>query len=434
MNIHFVGIGGIGVSALARHFVLEGNNVTGSDLSESEIIEDLEKLGVEVYDKHNESNLPTDVDRVIYSSAVPENNPELKKAKALGVKTESYPEALGQLTEKYFTITVSGTHGKSTTTSMAALMLEEAGLDPTVIVGTKLKEFNNSNYRKGDSKYLLIEADEWQGSLLNYDPNVAILLNLELEHLDYYKNLDQLVKTFQDYVDKIGERDSLILNNEDDNLRKLFTKGKISYFSKEDPEADKVKEVIKVPGIHNLENALAVYRLGKVLDLDPKSILTGLSRYKGSWRRFEEKEIEIKGRKYNAVLDYAHHPTELKATLQAALEKYPKKRIVAIFQPHQYQRSMHLKDDFVKVFEDTSINKLLVTDIYSVPGREEAWIKEEISSEKMVSETENYRVEYLPGDLDSISDSLIGRLQGDELIVIIGAGDIYKLESQLERL
>ena len=434
MNIHFVGIGGIGVSALARHFALNNCNVTGSDLSESEIIDDLRDLGVRVTKGHNANNLPKNLDKIIYSPAVPKDNPELVEAKKEGVKPESYPEALGELTKDYFTITVSGTHGKSTTTSMAGLMMEKAGLDPTVIVGTKLEEFGNSNYRKGDSKYLLIEADEWQGSLLNYSPNIALLLNLELEHLDYYKNLDQLIDTFQNYVDKLGDKGRLIMNKDDFNLEKIKSGGKVSYFSQKEEIAKDVKEALNVPGIHNIENGLAAYRLGELLSIDKEVILAGLSRYKGCWRRFEEKKIKIKGEDFQAVLDYAHHPTELRATLQAAREKYPNRRITAIFQPHQYQRSMHLADDFVQVFNNSPVDELIVTDIYSVPGREKESIKRKVSSESLVSKSKNSKVNYMPGDLVEIANSLADNLQRDELMVIIGAGDIYKLENQLKRL
>ncbi len=430
MHIHFVGIGGIGVSALARHFHVNGNIVTGSDLSESEITADLKNLGIKIYKEHKESNISPDVEKLIYSPAVPDDNPELVRAKEQGVDVKSYPEALGEITKNYFTITVSGTHGKSTTTSMAALMMEEAGLDPTVIVGTKLEEFGNANYRKGDSKYLLIEADEWQGSLLNYDSNLAIILNLELEHLDFYKDIEHLIRTFQDFVDKIDG--DLILNKKDKNLKKLTYTKDPYYFSSNMKNSEKIKKALNVPGVHNLENAAAVFKLGEVLGVNEAEILTGLSKYKGSWRRFQEKTIKSKIGEVDIVLDYAHHPTELKATLQAAREKYKKREIVAVFQPHQYQRSMHLKDQFIQAFEDNPIDRLLVADIYSVPGREEEWIVDSISSKELVSETNKENVEWASGDLDEIAQKLTKSLQGDELIVIIGAGNIYKLEEALK--
>ncbi len=432
MTIHFVGIGGIGVSALARHFLLEKNKVTGSDLSKSKITEDLEELGADITYRHSSKNIKKETDLVIFSPAIPEDNPEIKKAKSMEIETRSYPKALGELTKDYFTIAVSGTHGKSTTTSMAALVLEAGSLDPTVIVGTKLKEFNDSNYRKGNSEILLIEADEWQGSLLNYHPDIIILTNLELEHVDYYENLEKLLETFQNYVDRLDENGVAIINNEDENLMRLKVKQKVNYFSKEDSIAEKVKEKIKVPGVHNLENALAAYRLGKTLEIESDLILDGLSKYEGSWRRFEQKKIQINQKKYDLVLDYAHHPTELKAVLQAAREKFEERRIWAIFQPHQYQRSMHLKKEFVEVFKSSPVDKLSIVDIYSVPGREKESIKDKISSKALVDEVESSKIEYLPGNLKEISGKIRDNLQGNELIVIIGAGDIYKVEDFLK--
>lgn len=429
MHIHFIGIGGIGVSALARHFLLNGDKVTGSDLTDSEIIQSLIKEGAKVSIGHSKDNMDKNIDKVIFSPAIPKDNPERKEADRLGLICQSYPQALGELTKDYFTIAISGTHGKSTTTSMAGLMMDKAGLDPTVIVGTKLTEFNNSNYKKGDSKYLLIEADEWQGSLLNYSPDIAILTNLELEHLDYYKDLDSLVATFQDYLKNIKENGKVILNGEDQNLKKLKTDTETYKFSKKEKIADKVKRVLKVPGDHNLENGLAVFKLGKVLGLNEETILTGLSLFKGTWRRFEQKEIRIKGISHQLILDYAHHPTELRAVLEACREKFPKKEIWALFQPHQYQRSLHLKDDFKEIFNHHPVDKLFITDIYSVPGREKEKIKKKINSKKLTKKT---KASYLPGDLDDLSQFLSDNLQGDELIVIIGAGDIYKLEASLK--
>ena len=429
MHIHFIGIGGIGVSALARHFLLNGDKVTGSDLTDSEIIQSLIKEGAKVSIGHSKDNIGKNIDKVIFSPAIPKDNPERKKADRLGLTCQSYPQALGELTKDYFTIAVSGTHGKSTTTSMAGLMMDKAGLDPTVIVGTKLTEFNNSNYKKGDSKYLLIEADEWQGSLLNYSPDIVVLTNLELEHLDYYKDLDSLVATFQDYLKNIKKDGKVILNGEDENLKKLKTDKKTYKFSKKEKIADKVKSVLKVPGDHNLENGLAVFKLGDLLGVDKETILAGLSLFKGTWRRFEQKKITVGGSSYELILDYAHHPTELRAVLEACREKFPQKEIWAIFQPHQYQRSLHLKDDFKKVFSESPVDKLFITDIYSVPGREKEEIKKKINSKKL---TEKTKACHLSGDLDDLAQFLRDNLQGDELMVIIGAGDIYKLEASLK--
>lgn len=428
-KIHFVGIGGIGVSGLANYFLAKNSIVTGSDLSINESIEKLREKGAKIYKGHNENNVDDDCDLVIYSPAIPKENPELEKARRKDIEVLSYPEALGRLTKKHFTIAVSGTHGKSTTTCMIALMMIEAGLDPTVIVGTKLDQFGNSNYRTGSSKYLVIEADEWKGSLLNYSPNIITLTNLEKEHLDYYSNLSNLLQTFQKYINNLKEGGAVVYNDEDENLKKINLPANSLSFSKKLKVAKEVKSYLKVPGEHNLENALAAYQVGKVLKINKSVRLTGLSHYKGAWRRFEEKIICVDGRDQKIVLDYAHHPTELTATLNGLREKYPEKNIVTVFQPHQFQRSYYLKDKFVEAFNNSKVDKLIVTDIYSVPGRENKKIKKKISSEKLANKT---NADYFDGTLKDLSSKLKNDLRGDDIIAIIGAGDIYKLESLLK--
>ncbi len=432
MHIHFVGIGGIGISALAKHFLVSGEKVTGSDLAENEIIDELKERGAEITKEHFKENISKEVDLVVYSPAVPKNNIELKRARKLDLSIKSYPRALGDLTDNFFTIAVSGTHGKSTTTAMAALVLIEGGLDPTVIVGTKLKEFGNSNYRRGESNYLLIEADEWSGSLLNYRPDIIILTNLELEHVDYYKDFNQLIKTFNRYLNNLKGSGPVIINGECPNLNKLELDENVVKFSKSERHAENLKNNISVPGKHNLENALAAYKLGKVLNIQEKQIIEALSSYKGAWRRFEEKEVTVSGRSHKLVLDYAHHPTELEVTLETARGKFSDQKITAIFQPHQHQRSLHLSDQFIEVFKKSTVDRLWVTDIYSVPGREREEIKKKISSKKLVKAADTPGVSYIEGDIKEIGEKIINNLQKGEVIVIIGAGDIYKLENSLK--
>ena len=229
MNIHFIGIGGIGVSALAKYYLEKGHKVSGSDLVSSEIIESLKKRGVKIHiGPHLTRNVLVKIDLVVYSPAVQTNNPELKQARKLGIKCLSYPEALGELTKKHFTIAISGTHGKSTTTCMIGLLLTKAGLDPTVIVGTKIKEFaphqkngGGSNCRVGKSQYLVIEADEHFASFLNYWPKIIVLTNIEADHLDYYKNLGNILKTFKKYIGHLPENGVLVVNKDDKNISKV---------------------------------------------------------------------------------------------------------------------------------------------------------------------------------------------------------------------
>ena len=429
MNIHFIGIGGIGVSALAQYHLSNGHNVSGSDLACSEITELLKKKGAKInIGKHKIKNLSKKTDLVIYSPAVQKNNPELKTALKNKIKCQSYPEALGDLIKKYFTIAISGTHGKSTTTAMTSLLLIKAGIDPTVILGTKLKEFNNSNFRKGKSKYLIIEADEWKASFLNYFPKIIALTNIEEEHLDYYKDIKHILKTYQEYISHL-EKGTLIINGKDKNIKKLISKFKhLSIFDFQCSrlkDAKKLKTILKVPGEHNISNALLTLTIARILKISDKVSYKSLSEYKGAWRRFDEQKIKIGKSESKIIFDYAHHPTEINATLKAVREKFPQKEIWCIFQPHQYQRTFYLFKNFIKVFKKAKINKIIITDIYDVAGREKKTIKKKINSEKMVKEINKTSVIYLPKK--NILNYLRKNIKGKEIIMIMGAGDIYKV-------
>ena len=228
MKIHFIGIGGIGVSALAGYYLSRGHKVSGSDLSASPTTEALKKQGAAIFiGPHKAKNVKKGADLIVHTAAATKDNPELKQAKKLKIKTQLYAEALGDLTKKMFTIAVSGMHGKSTTTAMLALVLEKAGLDPTVIVGTKLREWGNMNYRVGRSKYLVIEADEYNASFLNYWPKIIVLTNIEEEHLDFYKGgLKQIMETFKKYVNHLGEDGVLVANSQDKNVMKIAKNAK----------------------------------------------------------------------------------------------------------------------------------------------------------------------------------------------------------------
>jgi len=450
-KVHLIGIGGIGVSAIAQYYLENGAEVSGSDLVSSEITDLLEKKGAKLsLGSHKSGNLIDGADLVIYSPAVKEDNPEFKKAKESGLKLLSYPEALGELTKKYFTIAVSGAHGKSTTTSMIAKIMIEAGLDPTVIVGTKLKEFGGSNFRPGKSRYLLIEADEWSASFLNYWPKIIVLTNIEREHLDYYKNLPNILKTFKEYVGHLPEDGALVANEDDENINKIFNfsarggsalggqipisnQFSILKFSKKQREAKDIKKILKVPGEHNVSNALAALSVARLLEVSDRTSFKALSEYKGVWRRFEVFPAALKGKRITVVSDYGHHPTEIGVTLKAAREKFPEKEIWCVFQPHQYQRTFYLFDDFVKVFKEAAdgklADKIIITDVYDVAGREDEKIKKKVNSEKLVEKIGKPEVAYLPRE--KIKPCLSKNIKSGEVVIIMGAGDIYELTKEL---
>ena len=417
------------MSALAQYYRSEKYKVSGSDLVASEITELLKKKGANLkIGKHNAKNVPKDVKRVIFSPAVLESNPEMLRAREMGAEILSYPQALGELTKKYNTIAVSGSHGKSTTTSMISLILTEAGLDPTVIVGTKLKQFGNTNFRKGKSNYLLIEADEWNASFLNYHPKMIVLTNIEREHLDFYKDLDDILKTFKKYVSLL-DKGTIIANKDDFNVSELVKDLKPVFYSLEQPEADFLKKILNVPGQHNISNALAALSVARSLNIPDEVSFKALADYKGAWRRFEVRGFRFGKKRFTLVSDYGHHPTEIQATLKAAREKFGNKKIWCIFQPHQYLRTFHLFDDFLRVFRMAPVDKIIITDIYSVAGRETKEIKSKVSSKDMVERIIRPNVEYMK--MGDIKEYLKKNLKGGEVVIIMGAGDIYELSKKL---
>jgi len=397
-KVHFMGIGGIGVSALARYYLARGHKVSGSDLVSSEITQALKKDGARI--SIGKNIIPKDANLIIYSPAV--------KIQKMKIPALSYPEALGQLTKEYFTIAVSGTHGKTTTTAMLALILIRAGLDPTVIIGTKLKEFGNTNFRTGKSKYLLIEADEHFASFLNYWPKAIAITNIEADHLDFYKNLKNIKTAFKKFIGHLP-KDGILITGKSVNQKELL----------------KVKKILKVPGDHNAYDALVALATARALKIPDKISLAALAEYKGAWRRFEI----IKTKPFVLISDYGHNPQKALATLKAAREKYPNKNIWCVYQPHQYERTYFLFDDFVRNFRKAPINRLIITDIFDVTGRESNQIRRKVNSQKLVKAIDKESVSFLPKD--KIVPYLKKKVKSGEVLIIMGAGDIYQIDKKL---
>ncbi|MDO8633448.1 MAG: Mur ligase family protein, partial [Candidatus Wildermuthbacteria bacterium] len=354
--------------------------------------------------------------------------------KKLKVPALSYPETLGELTKTHYTIAVSGTHGKSTTTSMIGLLLVKAGFDPTIIVGTKLKELGDSNCRVGKGKYLVIEADEHFASFLNYWPTIIVLTTVEADHLDYYKNLENIVEAFKKYVAHLPEDGWLVANKDDENvseIRSIADSSQTMLFSLKQREAEEMQKLMKIPGQHNVSNALAALSVARILKVPDVISMKALGEYKGSWRRFEIFNLK-KPKPYTLVSDYGHHPTEVKVTVEAAKQKWPDKPIWLVFQPHQYQRTYLLWDDFVKVLSNLPVEKLILTDIYDVAGREDSVAKANVSSEKLASAVSAYKgsVLYLKNN-EGVETYLKENLKGGEIVMVMGAGDIYNLTLRL---
>jgi len=425
------------MSSLARWFLAQNWRVSGSDVAESQITESLSKSGVNVKIGHTRANLPLKPDVLVYSQAIKTSNPELSEAKRQGILRLSYPEAVGRLSDPYITIGVAGAHGKSTTTAMAALLLIEAGFDPTVILGTKLTEFGGTNFRLGKSSYLVLEADEYGRAFLNYSPAFTIITNIDREHLDTYRDLGDIKRTFLTFISRTRKDGAVILNGDDKNLRKMkpdiikIARRKhlrLVWFSLAEDRSARIKKVLKVPGSHNLANALAVFHLGQVLGVKETQIMRSLGAYRGAWRR-----MEVKGNFKGAPVydDYAHHPTEIKATLKAFKEKYPEKKIMCVFQPHQAKRLEKLFPEFVKAF--VSADEIIVLPLYKVAGRDGDYPQDAKALARAVKRTyPKKEVLFLekPEDIVSKIVSFHSPLPS-KVIVMMGAGTVAELTEKL---
>ena len=430
--VHIVGIGGIGTSALARFYLSKGIRVTGSDLMLSEITRGLADEGVDIaIGAHKAESLPRGVDLVVYTAALPKQNLELQAAKRRKILVKTYAEALGDITRKYRAITISGSHGKSTTTALAALVLEQGYHDPTVIIGTKLNEFGGSNFRAGRSPYLVLEADEWNRSFLHYSPEVAIATNIDREHVDTYETPAALQEAFQEYFEKLPRRGRIIANEDDEALRDVAKKfgNQVIWYSRTHPEAAFLRKYLRIPGEHNVSNALAALHLGRLFGVQETQILRALSSYAGAWRRFEFRGI-VNGA--YLISDYAHHPNEIRATIQAARERHPLRRIWCVYQPHQRQRTEYLWDDFMGAFDGADRVSLLP--IYDVAGREGNDGNTSVTSKNLARELlkRGKDVSHF-ATLRAIKKHICQQTQMGDVVLIMGAGDIYNLTRELER-
>ncbi|MFH1346992.1 MAG: UDP-N-acetylmuramate--L-alanine ligase [Spirochaetota bacterium] len=471
-RIYFIGIGGIGTSALARWFLSKGYKVSGSDASPSETTQELRKQGIKVFIGHKASNLDKNIDLVVHTAAVKPENPEFNKAKELKIPVMSYSQALGSLTRQYKTIAIAGAHGKSTTTALMSLVLIKAKFDPTVIVGTKLKEFSGLNFRpahrsfneggNGKKPLLIIEADEYANAFSNYSPWAAIILNIDREHLDFYKNLSEIKNAFLDFIGNVQPGGILILNKDDKNLfslknkiQKIAKKKKIKivWFSIREKFKENIcvrlEKSLKITGSHNVSNSLAVYELARLMKVKEKDIFAALSSFNGAWRRMEYRgKFQVSSFKFQTDVydDYAHHPTEIKATLSGIAQKWPKKALICVFQPHQTKRLTSLFKEFSEAFDDANV--LILLDIFKVRGREE--VSQNVNSKilaqavkKHILKIENCKlkiVAHLPHsqqkNLKKVLENIFKKFQVPSSkfqanIIMMGAGDIYKLTNKL---
>lgn len=419
-HIHVIGIGGIGTSGLAQIFHEKGDEISGSDMSASEITHTLKRKGIKISIGHSASNIKKLHDLVIYSPAIPSTNSELLAAKKIGIKCVSYPEALGELSKNYYTVAIAGTHGKSTTTAMTALVLNS--LDPTVVIGTKLRQFKNRNFRVGESKYLIVEACEYRESFLHLHPNILIITNMEAEHLDYFKNFATYKKAFAKLAAKVPQNGYIIINSVDKIVKSVVKSARAKIV----PWKKLTNIKLAIPGDFNRKNATAAETVGKLLNVDQKNIERALKSYKGSWRRMQYKRKKLGKTRF--IDDYGHHPTEIRLTLAAIREKHPNEKILCVFQPHQYSRTRLLLKEFGKSFH--SVDSIIIPNIYRVRDSEDEVRK--ISTDDLVREIHKHNPHVMNGGgLSKTAKYIKKNHQKYDLIVTMGAGDISKIYKML---
>lgn len=420
-HVHFIGIGGIGVSAIARMMLLEKKKVTGSDMAASPVTSELKKAGAKVMIGHKASQVDA-ADLVIYTVAISQDNPELKRARARGIPVMSYPQMLGLISAGKRTVAIAGTHGKTTTTAMIGKILSDSVYDPTIIVGSILKD-RKTNLVVGKSDYLVVEADEYRRSFLNINPSIIVITNIDVDHLDYYKDLADIQHAFSEFVAKLPQDGVLVCNPQDPNVRPIALRAKcqvVDYTKANDSKPF----ALSVPGEHNQKNAHAAFAASEVLGARPSSIRTSLENFAGTWRRIEQKGTAKSG----AIVydDYAHGPAEVQASLAALRGLYPEKGIVVLFMPHLYSRTKLLMNDFAKSFGDA--DAVLVLDIYAAREKKDP----EVHSKQLVDALvkEGVKAEYMK-DKALAKKELLSGTDGDWVIVTMGAGDVYTVADDL---
>ncbi len=439
-KVHFVGIGGIGMSGIAEILLSQGFEISGSDRALSEITNRLSELGMKIYEGHSPENLH-DADVLVYSSAVHTDNPEVKAAIERKIPIIKRSEMLAECMRMKYGIGIAGTHGKTTTTSMVGLTLTEGGIDPTIIVGGKLSGLGGTNARLGEGEYIVVEADEFDRTFLKLTPTIAAITTLEREHLDTYKDLDDIKTAFIEFANKVPFYGFVVICLDEPALQDIIPsleKKVITYglTTQADIRAVDVSHnefsssfnvnylgenlgriTLKVPGIHNVKNSLVAVCIAKKLEIEFEVIKKALESFSGVYRRFEikyNKEILV-------VDDYAHHPTETSATL-AGVRAGWNRRLIAVFQPHLYTRTRDFYQEFGRSFLNSDI--FICTDIY--PAREEPI--EGISGQLIVDVAKKFghkNVIYIQ-DKKDVPNKLMELRQDGDIIVTMGAGDIWR--------
>ena len=438
-----MGIGGIGMSGIAEILLDQGFNVSGSDKGLGEVTERLQKLGATISEGHRAENIGPDVDALVYSSAVGPDNPELLEAQRRKIPIIRRAEMLAEVMRLKYGIGIAGTHGKTTTTSMISLVLMEGNLDPTVIVGGKLSGLGGTNARLGHGEFIVVEADEFDRSFLSITPTIAVLTTLETDHLDCYRDLEDIKGAFIQFASKVPFYGFVVLCLDEPALldimpqfsrKKIITYGlnpqadvqavdirhkdNLSTFTVVRQGDDLGQVTIQVPGKHNVQNSLAAIAVGLELGVSFESVKAGIEKFSGVYRRWEKKG-ELDG--VTLYDDYAHHPTECRATL-AGVKSGWRRRVVCVFQPHLYTRTRDFYEEFGKSFLLSDV--LIVTDVY--PAREEPI--QGVTGELIVHAAKRFGhkdAHYVP-DKKQIPSYLKSVIRSGDIVITMGAGDIWK--------
>ena len=435
-NVHFIGIGGIGISAVARMMVHEGKTVTGQDMQGGEIVDELEKLGIDIKIGQSYENIPADADLIVYTIAIDTYDPELaKKIKGQdAVPVRSYPQMLDIISKDKYTIAVSGTHGKTTTTAMIAEILKDNGDDPTVIVGSLLvgssqpsleaTASRGSNFIAGKSKYFVVEACEYRRSFLNINPKVLVITNIDEDHLDYYKDIEDIKSAFHEMAMKVPANGFVVCNIADKNIADVVKNINAKVVDWQEFYNGELN--LKVPGIHNKKDAAAAISVAVNLGLSKEISEKFVCNFPGTWRRFE-----FKGKLASGVLvydDYAHHPTEIKATLEGFRELYSKEdgwKVTVVFQPHLFSRTKSLLKDFSESFGDA--DEVLLLPIYYAREVDDGTISSEILSTEINKYTNNSKAFVSFLELEKFLEVRLPEIRDKDVIVTMGAGEAFKV-------
>ena len=444
--IHFVGIGGIGMSGIAELLLNLHYEVSGSDLKSSDITERLSHLGARIYEGH-EADQIAGADVVVVSSAIDPSNPEVSAAIQHSVPVIPRAEMLAELMRLKYSIAVAGAHGKTSTTSLVASILAAGGLDPTVVIGGKLKNIG-VNARLGQGAFIVAEADESDGSFLKYSPTIAVVTNIDREHLDFYPDLAAIQEVFLDFIDRIPFYGLAVLCLDNPALQEIIPRvkkrmttygisrqadfqatkirfdGLQSRFTVSRQDQDLGEIVLNLPGLHNVYNALASIAVGIELEIPFATIKDALETVEGVQRR-----LEIKGHAGSVTVidDYGHHPTEIAATLAALDQCWPKRRKVVVFQPHRYSRTQALFDEFTRAFNQS--DELLVLPIYAASETPIEGVEARLLADAIRAHGHR-RVTYLPS-AEAAVGVLAERLSGDDILLTLGAGDVWRIGPQV---